>query len=96
MEDRETLGYPPFGIFIKITVRGTRSFAIKEAEKTKVILQDWNPAIFSSVHEKKGEQLAINIVIKISRENWPNNDLKNILKLLPPHFEIKIDPDNIL
>ena len=40
MEDRETLGYPPFGIFIKITVRGTRSFAIKEAEKTKVILQD--------------------------------------------------------
>jgi primosomal protein N' (replication factor Y) (superfamily II helicase) len=96
IEDRQTLGYPPFGIFIKITVRGTRNFVSKEAGNLKNILEDYNPAIFPSTHEKKGEQAAINAVIKLPRNEWPDTKLWTISKLLPTHFEIKIDPDNLL
>lgn len=96
MEDRSSLNYPPFGIFIKITVRGTRLFTTKEAENLKKILQEYSPTIFSSVHEKRSEQSAINAVIKIPKEKWPDVNFLKIIKLLPPHFEIKVDPDSLL
>lgn len=96
LEDRETLGYPPFGIFIKITARGTRNFVAKESENLKNIFKDWGPAIFASTHEKRGEQAAVNAVIKLPKEKWVDENLSYLLKSLPPHFEIKVDPDNLL
>jgi primosomal protein N' len=96
IEDRQALGYPPFGIFIKITARGTRNFVAKETENLKNILKNYNPAIFNSTHEKRGEQSAVNAVIKLPKEKWPEENLLKILKSLPPHFEIKVDPDNLL
>lgn len=98
IDDRKILEYPPFSIFIKITIRGTKVFVGKESENLKKVLSQCNyePTIFISSHEKKGEQAAINAVIKIPREKWPDKDLVAVLKLLPPYFEIKIDPDNLL
>ncbi len=96
IEDRQTLNYPPFGIFIKVTVRGTKNFVSREAENLKNILENFNPAIFPSVHEKKGEPVAVNAVIKLPRNDWPHSSLISVLKSLPPHFEIKVDPDNLL
>jgi primosomal protein N' (replication factor Y) len=49
IEDREVLGYPPFGIFIKITVRGNRNFVAKEAEYLKKVLEGHDAATFSSL-----------------------------------------------
>lgn len=99
--DRQILNYPPFGVFIKIIIRGTKNFVARETENLKRIFDDsenknYNPAIFPSIHEKKGEQSAINFVIKISRSDWPNSSLVSVLKSLPSHFEIKVDPDNLL
>ena len=96
IEDRRVLNYPPFGIFIKITARGTKSFVIKETEFLKNIFKDYNPTIFSSTHEKRGEPAAINAVIKLPKEKWVAGALLSILKSLPVHFEIKVDPDNLL
>lgn len=96
IEERQVLGYPPFGIFIKIITRGTKVFVTRETDKLKNILMDYNPAIFNSIHEKRGEQSAVNIVIKLPKEIWPEPTLLSILKSLPSHFEMKIDPDNLL
>lgn len=96
IEDRHALDYPPFGIFIKITARGTRNFVGRETEELRKIFENYNPAIFNSIHEKRGEQAAVNAVIKLPPSDWPNFSLLSILKSLPPHFEIKVDPDNLL
>jgi len=32
----------------------------------------------------------------VFKEYWPKPILSNLLKSLPPHFEIKVDPDNLL
>jgi primosomal protein N' (replication factor Y) len=96
IEDRQALGYPPFGIFIKITIRGTRNFVTRESQNLKNIFKGYNPAIFNSIHEKRGEQSAVNAVIKLPKNEWPQNNLLGIIKSLPPHFEIKVDPDNLL
>jgi primosomal protein N' (replication factor Y) len=96
IEDRQALDYPPFGVFIKITARGTRNLVVKETENLKNIFKDYNPAIFNSIHEKKGKQSAVNAVIKLPKNGWPGFSLLSILKSLPLHFEIKVDPDNLL
>ncbi len=96
IEDRQALGYPPFGIFIKITTRGTKNFATRETEKLKSIFDSYSPTIFNSIHEKKGKQFAVNIVIKLKKGKWLEENLFSLLKSLPPHFEIKVDPDNLL
>lgn len=96
MEDRKVLGYPPFGIFIKITTRGNKNFVTKETETLKKFFPENTATIFNSVHERKGEQSAVNAVIKMPREKWVDKTLLYTLKSLPPHFEIKVDPDNLL
>ena len=101
IEDRKILEYPPFGIFIKITTRGTMAFVSRETENLKKVFdnlenKNYNATIFSSIHEKKGEQSAINAVIKLPKEKWPDLFLLSLLKSLSPHFEIKVDPDNLL
>ncbi len=94
--ERKNLSYPPFSIFVKVTVRGHRDFVAKETAKLKMIFKDWEPAIFSSMHEKKGKQSAVNAVLKIRREEFPDPALSRLLASLPAHFEIKVNPENLL
>jgi len=96
LKDREALAYPPFGIFVKVTIRGTKNFVTKELETMKKVLEPWQPTIFPSLHEKRSEQAAMNAVIKMDRKLWPHQNLIETLKSLPPHFEIKVAPDSVL
>ena len=96
MIDREELKYPPFGIFIKITVRGTRLQTDKAVQILAETFKEERIVIFSSLHEKKGEQAAVNGVMKIPKKAWPDKQIISKIETLPPQFEVKIDPDNLL
>lgn len=96
LSDRELLNYPPFSIFIKITVRGTKEFVERESATILDLLDSYDVTTFHSLHEKKGQPSAINIVIKQDIENYPDIELIAILKDLPLHFEVKVSPDNLL
>lgn len=102
MIDRKMLDYPPFSVFIKITTRGTKIFVEKHASRLKDLLDDitekknYRTTFFPSMHEKKGENVAINTIIKIDKKSWPDQDIVDLLKNLDIEYEIKIDPDNIL
>lgn len=96
LKEREGLDYPPFSVFVKITTLGSKNFVEKETKKIEPLFQKWQPVTFNSIHEKKGNQNAVNTVIKIKKEKWPDEKLISLLRSLPPHFEIKIDPDNLL
>lgn len=96
IEERQSLNYPPFAVFVKITLRGQRESVNREMTKLKTLLTEFEPTIFSSIHEKKGKPTAVNAVLKIREEDYPNARLSQILSTLPPHFEIKINPENLL
>lgn len=96
ISDREELSYPPFSIFIKITLRGNRQSVDKGVRILAETFKEERVTIFSSIHEKKGEQAAVNGVIKVSRDNWPDKEIISKIESLPLQFEIKVDPDNLL
>ncbi len=102
ISDRKILDYPPFSVFIKITMRGTKIFVEKQASKLKDLLdpitnkKNYKTTFFPSMHEKKGENVAINTIVKINKTSWPDIEIVDLLKNLEIDYEIKVDPDNIL
>ena len=96
IREREEMAYPPFSIFIKVVVRGNRIFVKNEMGKLEKVLEKYNPSIFSSSSERAGAPYAENCVIKIKREEWPDASLLSLLRSLPLHVEVKVDPDNLL
>ncbi len=81
--EREALLYPPFSIFVKITVPKKDSH--KELPKLKERFARYHP-----------DTLKDSMVMRLPRENWPDSALAQELSLLPPHFSIKVDPESIL
>ena len=104
IEERELLQYPPFSVFIKITIRGGRTSTEKESKFLEQFLKEWNPIIFESSAERHKSPAAYNCVIKIPRDEWfdkltingHKQELFQKLLSLPPNFEIKVNPDNLL
>ncbi len=81
--EREMLLYPPFSIFVKITL--DQKAGHEELNKLKERLNLWKPDVLQN-----------SLVLRIPRANWPEAELASILSLLPPHFSIKVDPESIL
>lgn len=96
IKEREALQYPPFSVFLKITARGNHNFTEKESKNLESIFEKWQPTVFHSTAEKKAADSAVNCVIKLPMDKWPDEELRHKIMSLPPYFEIKIDPDNLL
>ncbi|HRH25630.1 MAG TPA: hypothetical protein PLD99_01590 [Parcubacteria group bacterium] len=94
IEEREDLHYPPFSYFIKISFEGT----IDKVEAKSILLKNdfelFNPH-FMIKKSGQGKTAELTMIIRISRENWPDESLQRKLLLLTPDFLIKVDPESI-
>lgn len=91
---RQTLSYPPYTIFILLTWHGTKEQVhdIEEAVTTQILedMQCYNEPLVT----KKG--LTRHGLLRISREDWPNPELMEVLRNLPPYIKIEVSPDRII
>ena len=94
--EREEMLYPPFSIFIKISLEGKINIIKNKMEELKEFLRPKECIIFPSKYKSKNNELILNAIIQIKKDNWPDNDLIQKLKLLTPDFSIKIEPENLL
>lgn len=81
--EREMLLYPPFSIFVKITM--DKHQGTGEMTKLKERLATWKPDVLKD-----------SLILRVPRTNWPETELVSLLSLLGPQFNIKIDPESIL
>lgn len=95
IELRKSLGYPPFSKLILLTTSGD-PVAISELEQTITTkLQAWKPTTYSAPQSTKSK-ITRYCLIKISSQNWPNEELLKALNSLPPSVKIEVDPDRIV
>ena len=93
---RKELEYPPFSLFIKLTVSGTKIAVSKEMDTLEELFKDYDLRIFSAfIPAEHGKQTS-HALIKIPPHQWPNADLLERLRSLPPQIFIKIDPESLL
>lgn len=83
IEERESLMYPPFSVFIKLSPRPkSRPDILNEARE---FLRDFEPEVFRQ-----------NLILRLKAEAWPSPLLSEKLSLLSRDFSIKVDPETIL
>jgi primosomal protein N' len=93
---RKAFDYPPFRILIKISFEGNKDRAVEEMTKVKELFHDEELDIFPSfVKSKKGKSI-MHALLKIKNEKWPNKEILDKLRSLPPQFTIKVDPESLL
>ena len=106
LEDRKTLGYPPFKRFIKVTHMGTKEELSHIKKALEEVFKDYSPDIFSGFVSKMKDKYVTNMLIKLDPKKWSLPELsanseideKLLAKLLslPHEFSVNIDPENLL
>ncbi len=83
IKEREQLLYPPFSLFIKITLPAR--LHSHEQIRLKEQFRRWHPDVLKD-----------SLVMRIAKSAWPDSELIHELSLLGPEFGIKVDPESIL
>ena len=94
--DRKRFNYPPFKTLIKITYSGEQTSVRKEMANLKEYLFPTEISIFPAFIEIKKGKFVMHGLIRLEKNNWPNNDLYEKLRQLPPVFAVNVDPENLL
>jgi primosomal protein N' len=96
IKKRKDFGYPPFSVFIKISVIGTSERVSKEMEYIKKLLSKYDIQIYPSSIKVARGKFAMHGLIRVERSKWPNTEIVEILRSLPPHFSVDVDPESLL
>jgi len=94
--ERKQFGYPPFSVFIKFTVAGSKRAVLKEINKLEKILETFKPLSYPAFSPFGKARYAQNLLIKLPSEDWPDKNLLEIIRSLPPQITVKVEPENLL
>lgn len=93
---RKKLDYPPFSLFIKLTVSGKRGAVAEEMNRLEKLFEEYDFRVFSAFIQGLHGKCTSHALIKVSPEVWPHPDLLLKLRSLPPHIAVKVDPESLL
>lgn len=94
--EREQYGYPPFALFIGLTAYGTR----QTIDTARAVITE-SFAGYDLVGPLPAEagfrnEWIAKAVIRLPKDAWPDPELSEKLKNLPPNIRVTIDPDEIV
>ena len=92
---REQLIWPPYSVLVKITAKGTKKQIIDQMQILVNELGGYNLRVFRAFAGSKNNR-ELSALIKIPNGNWPDNNLIEILKLLPSSMEFRVFPEEVL
>lgn len=93
---RKQFQYPPFSVLIKVSFEGDKNTVEKQSSIIEDLFKEFMPQIFPAfMSTGKGKQM-INAIIKVPSDSWPNDNLIEKLKHLPPFYSVEVDPESIL
>lgn len=95
IQEREELSYPPFSLFIKVSVRDTEENNKKKVIYLQSLFADHGPHFIKEKREGSGLQ-TVSMILRIPKDNWPSQEIREKLLLLTPDFMVKVDPETIL
>jgi primosomal protein N' len=96
IESRKQFGFPPYCTFIKISYSGKKEDVLEAMERLKTDLAPTHVDVFPAfIATVRGEHV-MHALIKLSSNEWPNDELISRLKSLSPAYAVNVDPESIL
>ncbi len=96
VDERKKFDYPPFSILIKITIEGKKDLIAKTMADVAKFLEPQELDIFPAFTATVRGKSVIHGLIKVPNHAWPDIELVNKLRSLPPNVMIKINPESLL
>lgn len=96
IEERKSIGFPPFTTYVKISLEGEKTSIKKEMEKTVEYMKPFEVSVFDAFNPGSKSKYTVHGLISLPRGKWIDKDLLNKLRGLPPQFIIRIDPITLL
>ncbi len=96
VEDRKILNYPPFSTLIKISISGTKKETMEIVENIQKLIEPNEIDIFPAFIPQEKGKFSVNGIIKKKTDEWPDKNLIEKLKTLPPNISVNIDPDGLI
>ncbi len=94
--ERKIFGYPPFSTLIKITREGGEVSVRKDVEMLAITLAEYAPEVYEAFARGTRGQCRMNLLLKIPAGVWIDEKLLAILRALPPHYAVAVDPESLL
>jgi len=94
--DRQKFDYPPFSVLIKITLEGKKDVIAKKMGELQAYLNPHEIDVFPAFTSSDRGTSLIHGLIKIPTKKWPDIELVEKLRQMPPDVFIKINPESLL
>ncbi len=94
--ERKEFGYPPFRLFIKVSLAGNKEEVLLALKELALKLAERDFDTFPALATTTNRHYQLNLVIRLGVNDWPEPKLLGILKSLPPKFIVTVDPDNLV
>lgn len=96
IQERERFHYPPFSILIKISVSAPKERMPKSIAHIKEMFSDYNLEIYPSFVPSPRGTPRVHALLKVPREEWPNEKIVSLLQKLPQSYSVIVEPDSLL
>ncbi len=96
IEDRKSIGYPPFSTYIKVSLEGEKNVVKKEMEEIVEFMKPYELQSFDAFSPGTQKKYTVHGLIVIKSGDWPDQKLLEKLRILQPHCSVRIDPATLL
>jgi primosomal protein N' (replication factor Y) len=94
--DRKKFSYPPYSVFIKLSLEGKASVAEAYAKTIAELFTPWEPGIYRGNAPTRKGNVVMNILMRIPTKEWPHEEILQKIRSLPPNIAVRVDPDSLL
>lgn len=92
---REALRYPPYYALVHLTLSGPANVIRPLEAQLTSTLTEFQPHFYSSPSSTEESTIRFGL-IRVLREEWPNERLIESLRALPPSVRVEVDPNRIV
>lgn len=96
LRERKQFEYPPFATFVGLSWTGTERAVEKNSETIKTLLDEWDIVGPLPPRAIAKNRFVGKAVIRLEKNEWPDDALVEIIKNLPPDVSVAVDPDDIV
>ena len=103
LEERQRFDYPPFAVLIKISLTGKEAAVLQHMESLREHFKDYAFDIYRAMTPRNRTSSGVakgmiteHMLIKIGKKRWVDEPLLELIKMLPPHFSVEVEPESIL
>ena len=96
IEDRKSIGYPPFTTYIKLSLEGDKNAVKSKMNEIIKYLAPYELQIYDAWNPGGNKKHTVHGLIGLPRGKWIDRTLLEKLRGLPPQFAVKIDPSTLL